>query len=52
MIFLNKINDNTTATGKLPQTGAKVTITIIVIAVLGIGIFLYVRYKNLSKYVK
>jgi len=46
------LKDNTTATIKLPQTGVKITIIIVTIIVLGIGILLYVRYKNLSKYVK
>lgn len=46
------LKDNTTATGKLPQTGVKITVIFVTIIVLGIGIFLYVRYRNLSKYVK
>lgn len=45
------LKDNTTATGKLPQTGVKITVIFVTVVVLGIGIFLYVRYKNLSKYV-
>ena len=44
-------SDNTIMNGKLPHTG-KITIVIIVTIILGLGTFFYIRYKNLSKYVK
>lgn len=44
--------DNTTATGVLPQTGTNITmiIFIIIIAIAGLG--MYAKYKKISKYVK
>jgi hypothetical protein len=48
----NKTVDNTTSTGKLPQTGAKITLLVIIIMLLNIAIILYIKNKNLSKYVK
>lgn len=43
--------DTTVATMKLPNTGIKViVISIVMIVIVGIGV--YIRYKNLSKYVK
>lgn len=44
--------DKTTANGKLPNAGIKFTIIIAIVALLCIGIFLFIRYKKLSKYVK
>jgi len=48
----NNVTDSTTATGKLPQTGIKATIVIAILFALFIGIFVYHKYKDLSKYVK
>lgn len=45
-------NDSTTAPGKIPQTGIKITLMISIVAVLGLGIVLYVRYKKLSNKMK
>lgn len=44
--------DDTTAIGKLPNAGIKITIIICIVVILGIGIFLFVRYKKLSSYIK
>ena len=44
--------DNTTASGKLPQTGVQATIVIAILLTLVIGIIVYHRYRDLSKYVK
>ena len=43
--------DDTVATDKLPNTGTTVII-LAVILIFGIGIIVFIRYKNLSKYVK
>ena len=45
-------SDNTTANGKLPNAGVTTIIISIIITISGIGILIYVRYKNLSKYIK
>lgn len=45
-------NDNTTANGKLPNAGLTTIIISMIITISGIGILIYVRYKNLSKYIK
>jgi len=44
--------DKTTANGKLPQTGEKMTIILLIVLVSTIVIFIYSKYKNLSKYIK
>ena len=49
-ISTNKI-DNTKAYNILPHTGIK-TILILIFIVAVISIFVYIRYKNLSKYIK
>ena len=38
--------DNTQASGKLPQTGVGITLTVLVMAALGIGIISLVRYNK------
>ncbi len=45
-------NDNTVAGGRLPQTGITVTILVLAIIMTGVGTFLYIKYKILSKYIK
>lgn len=45
-------SDTTTANGKLPNAGFTTIIISIIIAISGIGILIYIRYKNLSKYIK
>lgn len=47
-----KLKDTTTAKVKLPQTGAKITVVIAISIIVGVGIILFIRYRNLSKYVK
>lgn len=48
----NAGGDETTAPGKLPQTGVR-NIAVILLVVLAIGgIIFFIRYKKLSKYVK
>lgn len=47
----NQAEDTTVATNKLPNTGVK-TALILMLIVLVVGIVVYIRYKNLSKYVK
>lgn len=44
--------DKTTAIGKLPNTGVKITVLVAIVIFLGVGLFLFVRYKNLKKYIK
>ena len=44
--------DKTIATNKLPYTGLKMTLLISVVIIGLCGIVLYIRYKNLNKYVK
>lgn len=44
--------DSTTATKQLPKTGIKVTIIAIGILVIILGSYVYIRYKNLNKYIK
>lgn len=44
--------DNTTAPNKLPQAGTSIIVFLVAVFVLGMGIYVYIRYKNLSKYVK
>ena len=44
-------SDETIAKGELPKTGIRSLITIIIITTL-IGIVLYIRYRELNKYVK
>ena len=44
--------DDTVANKKLPNTGIKITIVSLIILIIGVGIFVYIRYKHLSKYVK
>jgi hypothetical protein len=44
--------DNTTATGTLPKTGVKITTIVLIIVVMAIGIYLFARYRYLSKYIK
>ena len=43
--------DKTVAQGKLPNTGIATIISILIVITL-IGTFGYIRYKNISKYVK
>ena len=40
--------DNTTAGGRIPQTGV-ISIGLAILAIAGIGIFAYVKYKNMLK---
>jgi C1A family cysteine protease len=44
--------DTTTATGTLPKTGVKITTIVLIIVVMAIGIYLFARYRYLSKYIK
>ena len=44
--------DNTVSSEKLPNTGTKVKILMAIIVILGVGVFLYKKYKDLSEYVK
>ena len=48
----NTIKDSTTATVKLPQTGVKITVGVAILTVLALGIYIYIRYKKLSKIIK
>ena len=48
----NNSTDDTKAPGKLPQAGVNTVVLSILGIVSAIGIFLYSRYKNLSKYIK
>lgn len=45
------IKDNTIASGKLPNTGIVAMISILIVLSI-FGIIVYIKYKNLSKYVK
>lgn len=47
----DSIEDNTIASGKLPNTGIAAMISILIVLSV-FGIIGYIRYKNLSKYVK
>lgn len=47
----NKSGDTTVASNKLPKTGAG-SILILIIIISIVGVVIYIRYKNLSKYVK
>lgn len=38
--------DNTIATGTLPQTGSSVIIGIIVVTLIGVGVFSYIQYRK------
>ena len=49
---ISKPGDNTTAPGNIPQTGIKITLMVSIVAVLGLGIVLYVRYKKLANKIK
>ena len=45
-----EVKDETTANGVIPQTGSQVLITIVImIAIIGLGSFAYIRYKNIDK---
>ncbi len=44
--------DDTVSSGKLPKTGVAATVFVLAIIITGIGIFVYIRYKTLSKYIK
>lgn len=43
----DKTNDKTTATGKLPQTGLTMGMTLAIVAVLAGGVFAYFKYSKL-----
>lgn len=45
-------NDDTVANGKLPNAGTAVTVLIAIFIIVCIAVFLYSKYKDLSKYVK
>ena len=45
---INNNNDNTTAGGILPQTGV-IPLGIAIVAIAGIGIWKYRKYKNMYK---
>ena len=49
---ISNLKDNTIANKKLPQAGMAINIIIGIIILIGIGILLYIKYKNISKYVK
>ena len=51
-LLSGNFGDNTTATGKIPQTGIKITVIAFIVLTLSVGIILYVKYRNLSKYIK
>ena len=47
------VKDDTMAPNEIPQTGVKSVIIIIIILVIGaLGSIFYIRYKQISKYVK
>ena len=49
----NNSQDNTQAPGKLPQAGVNTIILLVIFAIVFvISIYLYLKYKNLSKYIK
>jgi len=45
----NKKNDNTTSTGKLPQTGLGIGLTLSIIAVIVAGVLAYSKYNKLKE---
>lgn len=47
----NKSGDTTVASSKLPNAGIR-TVLILIIIISIVGVVVYIRYKNLSKYVK
>lgn len=49
---INGSGDKTTAHKELPRAGIELTLMAFIVIVLGIGIFMYIKYKNLSKYIK
>ena len=48
----NDKEDQTTAPGKLPQTGVRNFVIIILLVLVVGGAIFFIRYKKLSKYVK
>lgn len=44
--------DQTIKDGKIPNAGIKMTVIISIIIIVSVGSFGYIRYKNLSKYIK
>ncbi len=44
--------DNTVAKGIIPQTGTKITMFLIAFTIIITGIFGYVKYKKINKYIK
>lgn len=48
----NNSGDNTISTEKIPNAGTKISILLIIIVLSILGGILYVKYKNLSTYVK
>ena len=48
----NKDVDNTISNTSLPKTGVTASIICIIVIITVVGIILYVRYRNLNKYVK
>lgn len=52
-ISLTPIQDKTLANTKLPEAGiGTILLYTVIIAIFGIGIYKYIRYKNLNKYIK
>ncbi len=48
----DKEEDDTVAGGRLPQTGVTIITLVLGVIMTGVGIFVYIRYKTLSKYIK
>ena len=44
----NDGKDNTTAPGKLPQTGVSIGVSLAIIVVIASGTFAYIRYRKLK----
>ena len=46
------VKDDTMAPNEIPQTGVKSVIIIIILVIGALGSIFYIRYKQISKYVK
>lgn len=45
-VNIDKTEDNTTAPGKIPQTGLHIAIVTAIIALIGVGTFSYIQYRK------
>lgn len=45
-VNIDKAEDNTTAPGKIPQTGLHIAIVTAIIALIGVGTFSYIQYRK------